>query len=183
MRPTPATLLALAALFVALGGTALAVRESAKVGPSKTNIVLFDRVSGEDTVTGTTEDPLGGPALTARAKPGDILMVSARVDGFRSAGAGSCRVRLQSVGPEESDLDGFIQVLELSGTTVQSRYLTGGANDDDPFDGASSPFQAEARTFAVTQKGDYDFSLRYLASDAGTTCNFSDRSLHVAVLR
>ena len=181
--------IALLALFVALGGTAVAVDKigsndiagnavrskhikDGQVKTGETDLVKYRNATA--TVTTTSDTPADlGPSLTVQAKGGSIIHVHAAATITRITGLSNstCYVKLGVQGPGE--FDSFI--LKSTSTTPVTVYM------DATNEGTTNLSTLIGREIPVPAAGEYTLSLRYQTDSV--ECDFANRRLWVEVVR
>lgn len=200
--PSPALLLSMLALFVALGGTATALKgkfsvkrddiapravdagkiklgavngnhlADQSVGPWKTRFLTTAATGGESSTTSTVPVDLGGPTATVKVPEGGMVAIQAEA-WMRATGNNAARVYLYE--PAVVPIPVMIHRSEAS--NFQFRASTPGVGASD---GMTSRVRAGWIVMPVAP-GTRTFSLRY--STSGGTAIFKDRVLRVAVIR
>lgn len=191
-RPNSAHAIAVLALFLALGGSAVALRGKGSVGaddirrgavktkkiadfavtPFKTNLGRFGFNAGE--VTTTSGPPVtlaGGPAVTVTVPKGALVAVYAEVEGRISNGSQLAQVHIH----ETSAFPNSPKMMDIGSTGFVVRKTKSG----DPA-GAASNVNAGA-IFIGGTPGKHTFTMRY-SSSGGATAVFRNRKLWVTVL-
>jgi hypothetical protein len=183
--PSPAMLVAVAALVLALTGSAVALKgkntvKSNDIAPGAVRPVDLDvvQVDGEVGPFITTSGPaveLGGPTVTVTVPQAGLVAVYARGTGQINGGGGNAVAQIHLFEP--TLLAGAPRVLEFSGATPELRVSTPGPGEVDGTPtltrGGWIVFPADA--------GTYTFSLRYSQSGGGTA-QFSNTGLWVGVV-
>ena len=200
-RPSTGTVIAVIALFLALGGTAAALhgRHRVKAGdiakhavghrnlrpgavhagnlrfgaatPQKVNVVRSNVVSSANATNSTTPTGLGGPGVKVTVPKGALVEVFAQVQ-MSVTGSNTARVHLFAPGV----IGGTEQILATKSNTLQVRRTAPGTNDT----GVAVSSRAGYLVFAPPP-GHYGFALAY--STSGGTATFQNRSLFVRVIR
>jgi hypothetical protein len=183
---------ALLALFLALGGSAVALRGKGSVTaddirrgavktkkianfavtPFKSNLARFGFAGGE--VTTTSGPPVtlsGGPAVTVSVPKGAVVAVYAEVEGRISNGAQNAQVHIHEAGV----FPGSPKMMEIGSTGFVVRRTKSGDNV-----GAASNVNGGA-IFVGGRPGKHTFTMRY-SSTGGATAVFRNRKLWVAVI-
>ena len=191
-RPNSAHGVALLALFIALGGSAVALRGKNSVGPddirrgavktkkianfavnpSKTNLGRFGFSAGEVTTTsGPAVTLAGGPKVTVFVPKGALVAVYAEVEARISNGAQVAQVHIH----ESSAFPNSPKMMDIGSTNFVVRRTKSGDNA-----GAASNVNAGAIVVGGTP-GKHTFTMRY-SSSGGATAVFRNRKLWVTVL-
>jgi hypothetical protein len=190
--PSPGTVLALVALFVALGGTAVAlegrntvhsddikngqvrtpdIRKGAVDG-KRTDLTKVDSELGEATTTSGTPADLTGPRVKVNVPKGGLVAVHAQVEGRITGGGGNqAGVWLH----EAEFMPAPQQIMTFDNAAFQTRHTAPGDN---------LGVAASARggwLVLAPPPGKSVFSLRYDRS-AGGTAIFKNRKLWVTVI-
>jgi hypothetical protein len=183
---------ALLALFLALGGSAVALRGKGSVRaddiragavktkkladfavtPFKSNLTRFGFTAGE--VTTTSGPPVslsGGPSVTVSVPKGAMVALYAEVEARISNGAQQAQVHIQ----EPSAFPNSPKMMDIGSTAFVVRRTKSG----DPA-GAGSNVNAGAIVVGLSP-GKHTFTMRY-SSSGGATAVFRNRKLWVAVL-
>jgi len=191
-RPNSAHAVAILALFLALGGSAVALRgknsvttndirrgavktkkiANFAVNPFKSNLTRFGFTGGEVTTTsGPPVSLAGGPSTTVFVPKGALVAVYAEVEARISNGAQNAQVHIH----ETTSFANSPKIMDVGSTNFVVRRTRSGDNS-----GAGSNVLAGA---IVTggRPGKHTFSLRY-SSSGGATAVFRNRKLWVAVL-
>lgn len=191
-RPSSAHGIALLALFIALGGSAVALRGKNSVGPDdirrgavktkkianfavnpfKANLGRFGFSGGEVTTTsGPPVSLAGGPSVTVFVPKGALVAVYAEVEARISNGAQLAQVHIH----EASSFPGSPKMMDIGSTGFVVRRTKSGDNA-----GAASNVNAGA-IFVGGIPGKHTFTMRY-SSSGGATAVFRNRKLWVTVL-
>lgn len=199
---SPALVVAIVALLVALGGTAVAVTKigprdiardavrakhmkAGQVRPKHLAVTRVNRVAGEYFLN-YDDIPPGkrGPRLAVSAKRGDLILVHARAEIQRTGSElGACIVRLDLTSPNGSSSAGLIRNRSLDSLS-RTRYAHGSeAQGTPPQSSGTAEAGAEAVEIPVFKGGRYRFELRYGDTRDFMECRFRDRALWVGVLR
>jgi hypothetical protein len=191
MLPSPSLALALLALFVALGGSAVALRgrnsvhskdiargavhakdiHAGAVNPSKTSVTKFGFSAPEvSTTSGPPVTLTGGPSVTVFVPQGALVAIYAEVEMRVSAAAQHAQVHLfePSTFSSPKILDRSAIGFGVTRTTTNSDI------------GVVSAVKAGWIVAAPTP-GKHTFTLRY-SSTGGATALFRNRKLSVTVL-
>jgi len=191
-RPNSAHAIAGLALFLALGGSAVALRGKGSVGPDdirrgavktkkladfavtpfKANLGRFGFNANE--VTTTSGPPVtlaGGPVVTVAVPKGALVAVYAEVEGRISNGSQLAQVHIH----ESSSFPNSPKMMDIGSTNFVVRKTKSG----DPA-GAASNVNAGA-IFVGGTPGKHTFTMRY-SSSGGATAVFRNRKLWVTVL-
>ena len=193
--PSPAIVVAIIALVVALGGSAVALQGKNSV---KSNDIAPHAVKGKDVADGaikarhldlikvdgevgplvTTSGPpvdLGGPSVTVRVPETGLVAVYVRGTGQINGGGSGALAQIHLFEPNL--LPAAPRVLEFDSGTPELRISTPGTGDVDGTPtltrGGWIVFPADA--------GTYTFSLRYSQSGGGTA-TFQNTGLWVGVV-
>lgn len=190
--PSPGTVIALVALFAALGGTAVALdgRNSVRsddikngqvrkpdirkraVDASRTDLTKVDGKAGDATTTSDAPVELSGPRVKVNVPKGALVAVHAEVQGRISGGGGNeAGVWLH----EAEFLPNPAQILTFDGAAFQTRRTAPGENIG---------VVGEARggwLVLAPPPGKSVFSLRYDRTGGGTAV-FRNRKLWVTVI-
>jgi hypothetical protein len=191
--PSPGTVIALVALFVALGGSAMALQgrntvhsddikngqvkkpdiKKGAVDPKRTNLTKVGSELGENTTTSNSPVELGGPNVKVNVPRGGLVAVHAQVEGRVTGGGGN----LGQVYLHESEFMPTPQrVMTFADAGFETRHTSPGTADNDGV-------IAEARggwIVLAPPPGKSVFSLRYAAT--GGTAIFKNRKLWVTVV-
>ena len=176
--PSPAWIVAIAALIAALAGTAAAVDKitskdiaknavrskhiaRAQVGTSDTNLVRFARRS-QTVATGVLT-----PVIGVQARRGDLLAIHGRVDVRRVAGMQSCFVAVDMDGP----ISAVTPVAAVTNASFFPQFISAADNN--------SILNARPITVPIVEPGRYRVSLTGVGSD----CEYRDRNLWVELVR
>lgn len=204
-RPSPAMVIALVALFAALGGTATALRgknsvrsddiaprqvktkdlaakavKAGKVGPSavdafKTDLTTLRTLGGEVSTTSPAALDLGGPSVTVKVPQGGLVAVLAEVR-MRVTGGGAMN-EAQVRLFEPSALPTSPQILGTGSNSFETRFTAPGPSNQD---GAGGELRGGWLIFSAGA-GTRTFSLRY-AKVGGGTAIFQNPKLWVSVI-
>ena len=193
--PSPGLIVAIIALVLALGGSAVALQGKNSV---KSNDIARGAVKGTDIATGavkpqdldlikvdgeagplvTASGPavdLGGPSVTVKVPETGLVAVYARGTGQINGGGNNSVAQVHLFEP--TLLPGSPRVLEFSGATPELRITTPGTGNVDGTPtltrGGWIVFPADA--------GKYTFSLRYSQSGGGSA-TFQNTGLWVGVV-
>jgi hypothetical protein len=184
-RPSPALLVAMCALVLALTGSAVALQGKntvkgndiapGAVKPADIDLVKVDGEVGPFITTSGPAVDLGGPTVTVTVPQAGLVAVYARATGQINGGGNNSVAQVHLFEP--TLLPGSPRVLEFSGTTPELRVSTPGPGEVDGTPtltrGGWIVFPADA--------GTYTFSLRYSQSGGGTA-QFSNAGLWVGVV-
>ena len=191
-RPSSAHLIAILALFLALGGSAVALRGKGSVHrddirrgavntkkiadfavtPFKSNLTRFGFTAGEVTTpSGPPVTLAGGPSVTVAVPRGALVAIYAEVEARISNGAQTAQVHLF----EASNFPNSPKIMDQGSTAFSVRRTKSG----DP-SGAASNVNGGA-IFSGLAPGKHTFTLRY-SSTGGATAVFRNRKLWVAVI-
>jgi hypothetical protein len=201
--PSPALVVSLLALFIALGGTATALKgkwsvkrddiapravDAGKiklgsvngkhiadraVGPWKLNLGSTVATAGEASTTSTVPVDLGGPTATVKVPEGAMVAIQAEA-AMRVTGANnSARTYLY----EPAMVPNPVQIHRSESNQFQIRISTPGIGAGD---GVTSRVRSGWIVMPAAP-GVRTFQLRY--STTGGTAIFKDRALRVAVIR
>jgi hypothetical protein len=135
------------------------------------DLVAYRKIA-EGVSTSSTTAVEAGPAITRRAKAGDLLVIQARVFMQHIVGAGSCEVDLRIDG-DNQDVGSAV----MTSSTFEVRWIGAGSQ------GANDRWEAEARVIPVSAPGPYTISLAYRNTSSGTSCLYEDRNLWVELVR
>jgi hypothetical protein len=194
-RPSPAMVVALVALFAALGGTATALRGKnsvrsddiapravkapdiapGAVDPFKPNLTKVSSAQGQVSTTSNTPVDLGGPTVTVKVPRGALAAVYAEADMLVSGGGADARAQVHLI--ELTEIPAAPVVLESGSAQVQTRRTAPGSGDQTGVVGASRA------GWLVMQlsPGKHVFQLRY-SREAGGNAVFANRKLWVSVI-
>ncbi len=189
-RPSPALAVGLLALFVALSGSAIALRgkvhtrdiakgavtakkiRAGAVNPSKTSLVQLGFAGSEvSTTSGPPVTLSGGPSVTVFVPRGGLVAIYAEVEARISNGAQTAQVHLQ----EAANFPNSPKIMDQDSTSFAVRRTKSG----DPA-GAASNVNGGA-IFSGLAPGKHTFTMRY-SSSGGATALFRNRKLWVTVL-
>ena len=191
-RPTSAHAIALLALFLALGGSAVALRgkgsvttddirkgavktkkiKNFAVTPFKSNLARFGFAGPEVTTTsGPAVSLSGGPSVTVTVPKGAIVAIYAEVEARISNGAQLAQVHIQ----ESSAFPNSPKMMDIGSTAFVVRRTRSGDSA-----GSGSNVNGGA-IFIGGRPGKHTFTMRY-SSSGGATAVFRNRKLWVAVL-
>ena len=190
LRPSPALGVGLLALFIALGGSAIALKgkvhtrdivkgavtakkiRAGAVNPTKTSLVKLGFAGPEvSTTSGPPVTLTGGPSVTVFVPKGGLVAIYAETEARISNGAQSAQVHLQ----EASNFPNSPKIMDQTSTSFAVRRTKSG----DP-DGAAANVNGGA-IFSGVPPGKHTFTLRY-SSSGGATALFRNRKLWVTVL-
>jgi hypothetical protein len=186
--------IALLALFVALGGTAVAVSKigagdikrnavrskhvkDGQIKAGDADLVKYKSVQSEVTTTGPGPAD-GTPAITVDAKAGDLAIISARVTIERTLGDDPCQVRLAIMAADDSSQRVMNNTSEEPEPTWTNPTTVPGGPTGTDDRGNAAPL-----TLPIAEPGEYTFALYYQGEDTGTNCSFTDRNLWVELVR
>lgn len=185
-RPSPALLVAICAVVLALSGSAIALKgkNSVKgndiapgaVKPPDIDLVKVDGDIGPYTTTSGPAVDLGGPTVTVNVPRASLLAVYARGTGQINGGGNNSIAQVHLYEP--TLLPGSPRILEYSGETPQLRVSTPGPGE---VDGTPTLTRGGWIVFPAETPGTYTFSLRYSQSGGGTA-QFSNVGLWVGIL-
>jgi hypothetical protein len=191
--PSPATAIALIALFAALGGTAVALdgRNSVRsddikngqvrkpdirkraVDATRTDVSKVNGEAGEATTTSNSPTPLSGPQVKVNVPKGALVAVYAEVEGRVTGGGGNeAHVSLH----EAEFMPAADQLMAFGDASFETRRTAPGLA---PPDGVVARGRGGWIVLAPPP-GKNVFSLRY--ETTGGTAIFRDRKLYVTVL-
>jgi len=201
--PSPAIVLAMVALIVAMAGSAVALKGTNSVksndiknGAVKTSKIAKDAVTGAKVANGaitapdldvfrdsfaadlvsTTSGPpadLGGPSVTVTVPEGGLVNIYARVEAAATGGGGDGAAQVHLYEP--TVLADTPQVMTAAtNNPVAGRYTSPGTN------GVASMVRGGMLTLSPPA-GTYTFSLRY-SQAGGATASFQNRRLWVGVV-
>lgn len=202
--PSPALLLSMVALVVAMAGTAVALPGSntvksndiaknavkgkdiasdsiktrhlrdGKITPPKLDLFKTGAVPDEVSTTSGPPADLGGPSVTVTVPTDGLVGIFARVEGRGSGGGANGQVHLF----EPTLLSGAPVVMEFpNDPNFALRQTAPGSGDSD---GVGSALRGGMIVIAPPP-GTYTFSLRYSQSGGGTA-NFRNRAIWAGVL-
>ena len=201
--PSPALILSLLALFVALGGTATALKgkfsvkrddiapravDASKVklgsvngkhlvnrliGPWKLNLNSTATAPGEASTVSNVPVDLGGPTATVKVPEGGLVAIQAEAWMRSTGNTNAARVYLY----EPAVVPNPVLIHRTEANNFQFRASVPGAGAGD---GVTNRVRAGWIVMPVAP-GTRTFSLRY--STSGGTAIFRDRVLRVAVIR
>lgn len=201
-RPSPALVVAMAALVAALSGTAAALQghntvksndiapravKSSDIGvgavgakqlrgravtPAKSGLVTSGSVAAANATTASSPTDLGGPSVSVTVPPGALIEIYVLAD-MSVTGTNTARVDLF----EPSLLPGSPQILASQSNSFDRRYTAPGTADQD---GVTAPTRS-GWIVVPPLPGTYTFSLRYETS--GGTATFQNRVLFARVIR
>ncbi|HKG35272.1 MAG TPA: hypothetical protein VKA89_02410 [Solirubrobacterales bacterium] len=205
-RPSPAMIIALVALFAALGGTATALRgknsvrsdDIAKgavrtsdirsgavkvrklapnsVDPFKLNVAKLGARAAELTTTSTAPADLGGPHVTVKVPKGALVAIFAEVT-MRITGAGTNN-EAQVRLFEPGTLANSPTIMATGSNAFENRFTTPGPGAQN---GAGGDLRGGWLVYSAGS-GVRTFSLRY-AKQGGGTAIFRNPRLWVTVIR
>ena len=206
-RPTPSVVIAVLALFVALGGTASALSgkfsvkkgdiapkavqtyalgnkavRSGKIAPGqvdpyKLRLGSIGGVAAEATTTASAASDLGGPTTSIKAPAGSTIQVRAQVS-MRATGNNTARVFLY----EPSLLPTPQKILSSTSTAdFQTKFSTPGTSASGADDGVANVSRSGWITIPAGAGGVKTFGLRY--DTTGGTAIFKNRALYVNVVQ
>jgi hypothetical protein len=183
--PSPALLVAMCALVLALTGSAIALKGNNKVKgndiapgavkPADLDLVKVDGDIGPYITTSGPAVDLGGPTVTVTVPHAGLIAVYARGTGQINGGGNDARAQVHLYEP--TLLPGSPRVLEYAGATPELRITTPGPGE---VDGTPTLTRGGWIVFPADQ-GTYTFQLRYSQSGGGTA-QFSNTGLWVGVL-
>ena len=195
-RPSPSMLVAIVALFAALGGTAIALpgRNTVKsadiapknvkqsdlgsnaVAPIKADLMKSDTAPGLAQTINAVPTALDGPSVTVNVPPASLVAIHAQADMRRSGGGPGnlAAVHLH----EPTVLPTAPKVLGTESNATETRYVSPGSGDAN---GVIAQVRSGWIVLSNVPAGTRTFSLRY-ATEAGTGL-FEDRRLDVAIIR
>ena len=191
LRPSPAMVVAVAALIVALAGSAVAVDkitsndiaknavlsqhiEAGQVKNDDTDLVKHARAPGEVQHSASASAELG-PNLTLRAKRGDVLRINARVTIRNVLGSQECYVNLAVDGPGD-EVDSELRVMDRQGGGPFVTYANNSSG------GSGFGLNSDPLDLPIVRAGRHRVFLTYQV-EAGNTCGFADRNLWVEQIR
>jgi hypothetical protein len=183
--PSPALLVAMCALVLALSGSAIALKghntvkgndiAPGAVKPADIDLVKVDGEVGPFITDSAPAVDLGGPSVTVTVPQAGLVAVYARGTGQINGGGNNSVAQIHLYEP--ALLPGAPRVLEYSAETPQLRITTPGTGNVDGTPtltrGGWIVFPADA--------GTYTFSLRYSQAGGGTA-QFSNTGLWVGVV-
>jgi hypothetical protein len=186
LRPSPALLVAICALVLALTGSAVALKgkNSVKsndiapgaVRPPDADLVKVDGGAGPFiTDSGPAVDLPGSPAVTVKVGQGGLVGVYARGTGQINGGGNNALAQMHLFEP--TMFSGSPRILQFDSATPELRVSTPGVGN---VDGTATETRGGWVVFPVPQAGTYTFSLRYSQSGGGTA-QFSNTGLWVEV--
>ena len=183
--PTPAMLVAICALVLALTGSAVALKghNSVKgndiapgaVKPSDIDLVKVDGEVGPFITDSGPAVDLGGPTVTVTVPQAGLVAVYARGTGQINGGGNNSLAQIHLFEP--TLLPGAPRVLQFDGATPELRITTPGVGN---IDGTPTLTRGGWIVFPA-DAGTYTFSLRYSQSGGGTA-QFSNTGLWVGVV-
>jgi hypothetical protein len=194
-RPSPAMVVAVTALVLALGGAAVALpghnsvkskdiaRHAVKqgdiargaVGPFQTDVMKAAELKSTVTTTSNTPVDLGGPSVTVKVPKGGLVEVFAEVN-LQVAGGGpnsEAQVRLF----EPTILPTAPQIIGGSSPQLTDHFTAPGTGNQT---GVNGQLRGGWLVFSPGA-GPHTFSLRYSGAASGTAL-FADPKLYVAVV-
>jgi hypothetical protein len=204
-RPSPAMVIALIALFAALGGTATALRgknsvrsddiapgqvktrdlapravKAGKIAPSsvdpfKTRLTTLRSLGGEVSTTSPAALDLGGPTVTVKVPKGGLVAVLAEVRMRVTGGGAQNEAQVRLFEP--SALPTSPQILGTGSNNFNTRFTAPGPSAQD---GAGGELRGGWLIFSAGA-GTRTFSLRYSQVGGGTAI-FQNPKLWVSVL-
>ena len=193
-RPSPAMIVAVIALVLALGGAAVALpgrnsvtsndinRHNVKlsdiargaVDPFRTNLMRSAALNSTVTTTSNTAVDLGGPSVTVKVPKGGLVGIFSEVN-LQVAGGGpnsEAQVRLF----EPTILPASPQIIGGSSPTLTDHFTAPGTGNQTGVNG-----QLRGGWLVFSQgAGTHTFSLRYAGAGGGTAI-FANPKLYVTV--
>jgi hypothetical protein len=186
---------ALIALFAALGGTATALRgknsvrsddiapkavktsdiAAAAVDPFKANLTKVATAAGQVSTTSNAAVDLGGPYLTVKVPKGALVGVYAEADMLISGGGTDARAQVHLI--ELTKLASAPLIMESAARQVQTRRTAPGAGNEAGVVGASRG----GALMMQLSPGTHVFQLRYSRQGGGTAV-FANRKLWASVI-
>jgi hypothetical protein len=182
LLPSPAMLVAMVALVMALGGSALALPGKNSV---KSNDIAANAVKGKDIATGAVKPQdldlikvdgeagplptasvpaidLGGPSVTVQVPETGLVAIYARGTAQINGGGSGALAQIHLYEP--SLLPSAPRIMEFSSPTPELRITTPGTGN---VDGTASLTRGGWLVFPA-EKGTYTFSLYYSVAGGGT---------------
>ena len=185
LSPSPALLVAICALVLALTGSAVALKGKntvksndlapGAVKPADLDLIKVDGDGGPYITTSGPAVDLGGPSVTVSVPETGLVAVYARGTGQINGGGNNSVAQVHLFEP--TLLPGSPRVLEFSGETPELRISTPGPGE---VDGTPTLTRGGWIVFPANA-GTYTFSLRYSQSGGGTA-QFSNTGLWVGVV-
>lgn len=183
--PSPALLVSVCALVLALTGSAVALQGKntvksndiapGAVKPADLDLVKVDGDVGPYITTSGPAVDLGGPSVTVSVPETGLVAVYARGTGQINGGGGNSVAQVHLFEP--TLLPGAPRVLEFTTETPELRISTPGPGE---VDGTPTLTRGGWIVFPANA-GKYTFSLRYSQSGGGTA-QFSNTGLWVGVV-
>jgi hypothetical protein len=193
--PSPALFVAIIALVLAMGGSAVALKGTNSV---KSNDIAKGAVRGADIATGAvkaqdldlikvdgeigpfvtasnTAVELGGPSVTVKVSDTGLVAIYARATGQINGGGNNALAQVHLFEP--TLLPNSPRILQFDGTTPELRISAPGTGD---LDGTPTLTRGGWIVFPV-DAGTYTFSLRYSQSGGGSA-TFQNTGLLVGVV-
>jgi hypothetical protein len=194
LRPSPSLVISLLALFVALGGTAVAVSKigsndiarnavrskhiaPGQVQPSDLGVVVHRTVAGEEETTSIAAVPLTGPVVKLSARAGEVLGIDARFSLHDTVGGSECYVNLDVSGPDPVGHK-FTRIGDYQGGSVATMYMTQDVTASGG-QGTANASRPMTHSLPIAESGKYTIRLTYQVQTVGTACGYSDRHLWV----
>lgn len=204
-RPSPAMVIALIALFAALGGTATALRgkntvrsddiapgqvktadiaakaiRAAKIAPNavdgfKTNLTKLRALGGEVSTTSPAAVDLGGPSVTVKVPKGALVAVLAEATMRVTGGGAQNEAQVRLFEP--TALPTSPQILGTGSNSFDTRFTAPGPGNQS---GAGGELRGGWLIFSAGA-GSRTFSLRYSRAGGGTAI-FQNPKLWVSVI-
>jgi hypothetical protein len=195
--PSPAMVVAIAALVAGLTGSAVALqgKNSVKsddiapsavkakdihkqaVKPTALNLFKTNGLPGPlSTASGPAVD-LGGPSVTVKVPRTGVVAVYARVTGQINGGGEGSTAQVHLFEP--TLLPSNPRIMEFTGPDPQIRFTVPGQGD---VGGVASPVRGGFLVFSPVNPGKYTFSLRY-SIQGGGAATFSNAGLWAGVMQ
>ena len=193
--PSPGLIVAVVALVLAMGGSAVALKgtntvksndiakgavkgtdiATAAVKPQDLDLIKVDGEIGPFVTNSATPVDLGGPSVTVKVPETGLVAVYARATGQINGGGSDALAQVHLFEP--TLLPGSPRVLQFNGATPELRISAPGTGD---LDGTPTLTRGGWIVFPA-EAGKYTFSLRYSQSGGGTA-TFQNTGLWVGVV-
>lgn len=194
-RPSPALVVAVIAVVLALGGAAMALpgRNSVKsndiapravklkdigqsaVDPFKTNLLRFNTLKTTVTTTSNAPVDLGGPVVTVKVPRSGLVAVFAEVDLQVAGGGANAEARVHLFEP--AILPNAPQIIGGSTPQLNDHFTAPGPGNQT---GVNGELRGGWLVFSAGA-GPHTFQLRYSGAGGGTAI-FANPKLYVAVI-
>ncbi len=194
--PSPALLVAMTALVLALSGTAVALKgknsvkanDIAKgavkgraiadgaVKPTKLDVIKVDGEPGPLPTASVPAIDLGGPSVTVTVPEGGLVAIYARGTGEIDGGGNNARAQIHLYEP--TLFPNAPRILEFDSPEPQLRISTPGTGN---VDGTASLTRGGWIVFPPVTAGTYTFSLYYSVAGGGTA-TFNNTGLWAGVV-